>query len=197
MARFNPFSCGSGASTGGAYYNYANMAFACWGDSLTANGTGYADTLATSYTPTRKLYNGGVGGYTIAQAFSAQTAAPLYRDRILIIHDKMNSGETVDAYVATVQAMIAYQPRMFLIVSGIFSTDGSQDPGSAYYIRQSSVNTQLAALYPANFLDVSVLLADDTTRSDGVHLTTTARDTILIPAIAQKLVDLGYMNVTS
>ena len=181
--------------------DFAQVKFACWGDSLTAAGSGYATVFGTAYTPNRGIYNGGVGGETIAQAYAHQTAdaASIYRDRVMLIHDKLNSGEDATAYVATVQAMVAYQRSgKFLIISGIYTTDGvSQEPGSAYYIAQTTVNQALAALYPGNFLDVSALLASDSTRTDHVHLTSTARDTILIPAIQAKLVALGYMNVTS
>ncbi len=180
--------------------DFSRVKFVAWGDSLTAAGSGYATVFGTSYTPNRVIYNGGAGGETIAQASARQLAASasIYLDRVMLIHDKLNTGEDPTAYVATVRAMVAAQiSGKFLIISGIYSTNGTQDPGSSYYVDQTTVNNALAALYPGNFLDVSALLASDTTRSDGVHLTSTARDTILIPAIQAKLVALGYMNVTS
>lgn len=196
---------GFGGGGGGAValpgvLDYSKVKFVAWGDSLTASGSGYATVFGTSYTPSRPIYNGGVGGSTIAaQAALQQASSKDYlRDRVLLIHDKWNTGEDTSAYVATVQTMVEHQlSGKFLLIGGIRSTDGTQEPGSAGYIAQTTINSALAALYPDNFLDVFTLLYDDSTRSDHVHLTAAARDGILIPAIQQKLYDLGYMNVTS
>jgi len=183
--------------------DYSKVKFVCWGDSLIATGSGFGTVFGTSYTPNRVVYNGGVGGETIAQAAARQIlpAAAIYRDRCMMIHDKTGSAEVTDAeYVATVVSMVDYHlSPMFLIIGGIRTTDGSatNEPGGANYVAQVNRNNALAALYPRNFLDVFDLLYDDSTRTDTTHLTATARDDILIPAIAQKLVDLGYMNVTS
>lgn len=163
-----------------------------WGDSLTA---GYASSFGTAYTPALQVYDGGIGGASIADAYAAQVASgDTYKGRIALIHDKANFDEpSVSAYVATVQDMVNYQTSgKFIVIGGIYSTDGSQEPGTDWYIMQTDINDALAALYPSNYLHVADLLADPSTRSDGVHLTSTARDTLLIPAIQRKVFELGY-----
>ncbi len=201
LAACSSLACGGGGAAfqGSTTGQFDSVSFACWGDSLTAPDIGYADAFALAYTPNRIVFNGGVRGQTMAQITARMLSAPadVYRNRVLIVHDKVNLTEDVTHYVEDVDRMIAHQTSgKYVIVSGIYSVDGTEAPGSEYYNRQHLVNLQMQAKYGVHFLDVSVLLADPATRQDAEHITPVARDRILIPAIKAKLVALGYLDVT-
>lgn len=176
-------------------WDYSRVKFACWGDSLT---DGYAAAFAAAYNPPRQVYNGGVGGETTTQELARMVASTLYRGRVTIIWDRITTGEASATWLANIASMVALAASgKFVVVSDINKTDGTEDVGSEFRTAMIARNAALASAYGANFLDVVDDLDDDTLRTDGLHLTTTARDTVFIPALKQKLVDLGYMNVTS
>jgi len=181
----------------GRRWDFNRVKFACWGDSLTASGSGYADVFAAAYTPNRRVYNGGVGGDSINTIVSRMAADTLYRGRVCIFWDRMNSGETNQNYATQMALLVGMSGGKFLIISDINKTDGTEDAGSAWRIAQDARNAALAAAYPNNFLDLVSALDNNTLRTDGLHCTATAISTIIVPAIQSKLVALGYMNVTS
>ena len=125
-------------------------------------------------------------------------ASTLYRGRVTIIWDRITGGEADATWLANIASMVALATSgKFVVVSDINKTDGTEDVGSAFRTQMIARNAALSASYGANFLDVVSALDSNALRSDGLHLNATGRDTVFIPALKQKLVDLGYMNVTS
>lgn len=160
---------------------------AMWGDSLTAS-------LAASiggYSGGRPTYNGGIGGEPIDTIAARMLADTTYRDRITVLWDRMNTGDTNANYAAKMAQMVARvreRHDRFIIVSDINKTDGTEDPGSAWRIAQDARNAALAATYPGHFVDVVAALDNNALRSDGLHLTgpgnQIAGDAILALALA-------------
>lgn len=171
---------------------------AFWGDSL-ANGS--APYLSSHYTPALTVYNGGVGGENALQILTRMQADTLYRQRIGILWDRQNlPGGTNQDWVDYMVACVAlFESGQYIVISDINKTDGTEDVGSAWRTNQIERNGLLAAAVGTHWLDLVDLLDNDSLRNpaDHLHPTTTAVTTIIVPAIAQKLYDLGYMNVTS
>ena len=173
--------------------DYHQASFAFWGDSLVSGNL--VTLFAASYTPARFCYDGGVGGETLSQIRARMVAANHMQDRIVIIWDKEGDVAVAD-WLSDLALMVAKaKSNRFIILSDINRTDGGDT--QAVLDSVAARNAATLAAYPNNYLEVLSLLTSPTTRTDSLHLTTTAMSTIVIPAIKQKLVDLGYMNVTS
>jgi hypothetical protein len=182
---------GGNTAGGRAATDYDSLNFAFWGDSLVSGNL--VTTFAASYTPARFCWDGGVGGETLAQIRARMVAANMYQDRIVIIWDKEGEVAVVD-WLSDLALMVAKATSgRYLILSDIYRTDGAETAAQIASI--SARNAATLAAYPNNYLDVASLLTDNSTRSDGLHLTPTANANIVVPAIKQKLVDLGYMDV--
>ncbi len=160
---------------------------AMWGDSLTASLAGSIG----GYTGGRPTYNGGVGGESIDSIATRMLADTTYRDRIQVLWDRMNTGDTNSNYLTKMAAMVARcreRHERFIIISDINKTDGTEDAGSAWRIAQDARNAALAAAYPSHCVDVVAALDSNALRTDGLHLTASGNqivgDAVLALALA-------------
>lgn len=199
----------SGATVGLTHTasNYEHRKFYCDGDSMTATGSGYATRMATAYNPARNVKNSGVGGENTTQEAARVVANTLYLDRIMIIWDKCNSGESSATWLANIATMLAAcRSGMFLVIGDINTIssggNGVEDPGGANYQAILDRNASLLAAYGSRFLDVMPLMTTFADRAAGdgdprTHDGTAHLDAVIIPAIQARVLSLGYMNVSS
>jgi len=130
--------------------------FAMWGDSLTAGsgGTPYPTAFATSTNLT--VFNGGGGGEgstSIRVRMLADTARLGNTVVIWAGRNNFNFPNTVKADIAAMIAALT-EPRRFLVLSILnASTDSGADKAAII-----ALNTELAALYPNNYLDIRAYL---------------------------------------
>lgn len=175
--------------------------FSAWGDSLTA-GTGGQTPWPTQFTTLTAfaVYNGGVGGETSTQIktrFDADTARRLNNVVFWVGRNDRSSGISPTTTKANIAAMVASLGHTRYLVLGILTAD-TETTGTASHTEITALNTDLAAIYGAQFFDIRGYLissglaaagitptAGDNTdiagntvprslRVDGIHLTTAA-----------------------
>lgn len=164
--------------------------FATWGDSLTAGtgGTPYPTTLATLQNA--NVSNGGVGGETSTQIRARMVADVTQYGLYTIIWAGRNNFTSPATVKADIAAMIAKLTSGKYLVMSVLN--GTGEPlGTGDYMTITTLNNDLAALYPTHYIDVRAQLvagynagipqdvidhANDippsSLRSDGIHLNT-------------------------
>ena len=144
-----------------------------WGDSLSDRTFG--DELSRLL-PGRSVSMQGVPGESGKQIAERMLADTRYNRRFKIIWDRHFTNEKPADYLRDLAPIIdkAKSEGDFLVVSDIrqlLPSDNIPDPSTDAAIA-ASINQQLAALYPVNFVDVTAALEDLATRGpDGLHLT--------------------------
>jgi lysophospholipase L1-like esterase len=132
------------------------------GDSLTA-GTGasstatqYPSVVASSYSRARSFINEGVGGETSTQIKDRVVAFNLARlSSTQIIWAGRNNYTSPTTVKADIAAMIAaFGHTRYLVLSIINGDYASEYAGEADYLTLTGLNSDLAALYGARFVDV-------------------------------------------
>jgi len=158
-----------------------------WGDSLTENGAPYLGTVMQS----ASVYNGGVGGEDSGEIKTRMLAAGNVR-HITVLWAGSNNGATDGATVkADIAEMVSSleSPQRYLVMG--LDINAVNVDGSAEHDNIVQTNTELAALYPDNFIDIHSYLVSqydpdipqDVTdygndvvpsslRIDGIHLNT-------------------------
>ncbi len=171
-----------------------------FGDSLaeaSAGGVIYANQwpVRLSTALQRPVYNAAIGGETIQQIAARYL---LYSGRqILILVAGRNSVLSVAAatMVSQMQSAIAHcSTERYLVFDILPLTNGTEDPGDS---NRDLVDAANAAYYSAwsalhiikwsDMFDVS----DNSLRSDGVHPTSAAQQSIW-PFVHQRIVDNGW-----
>lgn len=149
-----------------------------WGDSL-SNGTYYVGAAQQSDATGRafrRFVSRGNSGETSAQIATRMLADTTYNSYVQVIwagrNDINNSSQTVDtaSIKSNVAAMVAAaraRSGKYLVVgvtngniavSGSFNLTNSEATGTAIWTGVTQLNTDLAALYAPNFLDIRALL---------------------------------------
>jgi hypothetical protein len=128
---------------------------ACWGDSLTNL---YWTNLQRLYA-NRQVFNGGVIGET-SMAINARVQADFtHRDWISVFWYGHNNftKEPVRADVASSIATLSANNTSFIVMSMLnWATDGAR--GTPSYNDIMTVNGELAAQYPDNYIDIHAYL---------------------------------------
>ncbi len=150
--------------------------------------------LGSALSPQRAVHNGGIGGESATSIRLRMVADQVFRDRVVTIWDRKNTGMPEAEYLAEIAMMVARvreRHDRFIILSDINKTDGTEAPGTAWRTEQDHRNAALLAAYPDNFLDVAGLLDDNSLRSDGLHLNPTG-NSLVAAAINDFLVAKGW-----
>lgn len=120
---------------------------ACWGDSITDL---YARVLP-SFDPKRQIFNGGVVGQTSTQIADRATTDSSHKTWVSIFWYGHNNGDksVVKADLARSIAALAPGNKAFVVLSMLPWAGRTQENSD-----MMAVNSELAALYPDNYLDV-------------------------------------------
>lgn len=155
----------------------------CWGDSLTAGtgGTPWPTDLATLYS-NYFVYNGGIGGDTSSQILTRFNDDPAaMRDQPCIIwagrNDVISPGPTtVKANIATMVAALqaAGNRNRYLILS--VPNKDTEFSGSADYTTVVGLNSDLASIYGANYLDIRSYLVGLYDQNNATDVTNHSQD---------------------
>jgi hypothetical protein len=162
---------------------------ALWGDSMVP---GIARAFGYMWSPSREIFDGGIGGQTSQEITARTTADTDHRDWITIYwmgHNNDNQPEQIKADFAASIAHLAPGNNHFIVLSVLNKGDGTEDRGSDAYNRVLKLDSDLAAIYPDNYLDLRSFMvaqsnpadpqqADDLRRDvpssslrfDGIHL---------------------------
>jgi lysophospholipase L1-like esterase len=166
--------------------------FAAWGDSLTAGAGSTPYTATLGILRNAEVFNMGVSGETSTQIKTRMVAdtpkLPLY---VLIWAGRNNTADptTIKADIASMVAALGH--THYLVLSILNQDVASEWSGGATYTTITTLNNDLAALYPNNYLDVRAVLvaayapgnaqdvidhghdvSPSSLRSDGLHLNT-------------------------
>lgn len=162
-----------------------------WGDSL-SNGTFGPDL---SRLLGRAVSMQGVAGEDGQSIATRMLADNRYDNRIVVIWDRQWTGEEPGIYMEQFAPMVAKAARLataYIVVSTIPDLDGSEKiTAEKDAADTAAVNAALRAKYEGNFLDVTGLLADPATRTDGLHLTP-AGNAAVAGAIADYILQRGW-----
>ncbi len=129
---------------------------AAWGDSLTV-----PLALELSHVMTgREVFNGGVGGETSMQIAARQAADGRHRDWINVfwyghnnvLHNPEGAAAEIKRDLAASIARLAPGNTRFLVLSVVNNAESPR--GSLRHSVVTGLNAELAALYPANYLDI-------------------------------------------
>jgi len=129
---------------------------AMWGDSLTV-----PVALELSHVITdRQIFNGGAGGETSMQIAARQAANNAHRDWINIfwyghnnvLHHPATAAEEIKRDLAASISRLAPGNSRFLVLSVVNNAESPR--GSERYRIVTQLNSELAALYPRNYLDI-------------------------------------------
>jgi lysophospholipase L1-like esterase len=185
--------------------------------------TGWGDSMIADYGPTtvmpvlaqlleRPVYAEGVGGESssmVLERMLADTAR--HRDVTLLWMGRNNFTDPaqVKRDIATAVASLA-GAREFLVLS-VFNADAPEEwAGQPNYVTITTLDRDLAALYPNNFLDLRSLLVSrydpavaqdvidhghdvspSTLRADGIHLNA-AGNRLVAEAVAAAITARGW-----
>jgi lysophospholipase L1-like esterase len=163
---------------------------ALWGDSMIP---GIAAAFTYLWEPPRQVFDGGIAGQTSPEITARATADTAHRDWITIFwmgHNNDTDPERIKADIAASVAHLAPGNRRFIVLSVVNKADGSEDRGSPRYNTVMKLNSELAATYGDNFLDIRSFmvaqsdqgnpgqaqeidkdLPSSKLRFDGIHLT--------------------------
>ena len=146
-----------------------STSIACWGDSITDL---YARVLPSFY-PARQVFNGGVVGQTSTQIADRETADVAHKTWISIFWSGHNNGDksVIKADIARSIAALAPGNQAFVVLS-MLPWAGRPDENS----QTMAVNAELAALYPANYLDIHEYLVSLYDRNDPQDVQDHAND---------------------
>ena len=136
----------------------AGTYIAAWGDSLTAGtgGTPYPSQLS-SILNNRLIYNGGVSGNTSSQIKARMLAASDKYSYTAIIWAGRNDYSVPATVKANIAAMVAALGHNRYIILSVLN--GTAEPsGNPNYDTLIQLNTDLAALYPNNYVDIRAYL---------------------------------------
>jgi lysophospholipase L1-like esterase len=125
---------------------------ALWGDSMIP---GVA--RAFQYIWDRPVYDGGVGGETSTQIAARQRADTGHRDWISIFwygHNNQDDAAQIKADIAASVAHLAPGNNRFIVLSVVNEANGRESRGSGTYQTIVQLNSELAAAYPQNYLDI-------------------------------------------
>lgn len=153
---------------GPAAYDRCNIVV--WGDSLpdATFGRDLQRLLG------RSVSLQGVAGED-AKVISARMLADIrYEGRIAIFWVRHADNQSVEQYMADLTPMVEklrQSSTPFIVVSDVADLEGSPtgDAG-ADATTTDAINDALRAAFPGNFLDVTAVLSDPATRSDGLEL---------------------------
>jgi lysophospholipase L1-like esterase len=187
-----PVRCALAQSTEVPADVFASLNIACWGDSLTAGsgGTPYPAQLA-ALLGAANVYNGGVSGDTSATTAQRMTAASSMAGYFTIIwvgRNNVYSG-TVLNDIATMVASLS-TPRHFVVMSILNSS--AEPKGNPVYNAILSLNQQIAATYPNNYLDIRSFLVSQYNPSSAQDLTDYNNDVVPTSIRADSL----HLNTT-
>lgn len=182
-----------GRSTAGfAWYNFeaglvnslatsGQLDIACWGDSLTAGqqfiiqSTRAYPTVLQNLTG-RFVYNGGVNGETSTSIKNRMVATVNadYRSRINVFRAGRNNYTDPTTVKADIATMVATQTSGKFIVLPILNSQAADNAiGQPAYNTIIQLNSDLAALYPNNYVDdrsaLIALGAPGQPYADSVH----------------------------
>jgi lysophospholipase L1-like esterase len=132
---------------------------AIWGDSLTS---GSGATSPGRYFPTRfavltnrPVFNGGVSGDTSTQIATRLVADAVRKPWPTVIwagRNNFSSPTTVKADIASMVAALGH--TNYIVLSVINKNDPTEYSGQANYTTITTLNSDLAAIYGAHFVDV-------------------------------------------
>lgn len=134
---------------------------AIWGDSLAVTvGLELSHVIQN-----RQIFNGGVSGETSQQIAARQAADTQRRDWISLFwyghnnmtQDPATAGAQIKSDLAASIARLAPGTK-FLVLSVVNNAESPR--GSARYQAVMQLNSELAALYPRNFLDIRSFLVN-------------------------------------
>jgi lysophospholipase L1-like esterase len=176
---------------------------ALWGDSMVP---GIARAFEYMWSPPRRIFDGGIAGQASPEIAARATADVDHRDWITIYwmgHNNITDPERVKADLAASIAHLAPGNDRFIVLSILNNGDGSADRGSDRYNTVLKLDSELAAAYGNNYLDIrSFMVAQSnpgnpqqaeelrrdvpssTLRFDGIHLHGPGDE-----VVAQRLID--------
>lgn len=127
---------------------------AAWGDSLTPP---FAANLQLLY-PTRTVFNGGVAGQNSTEISRRQRADTSGRDSWINIfwygQNNPAAPAQVKADIAASVAALAPGNDHFIVLSVVNKARPEEMRGGAVYNLIVQLNNELAAIYPANYIDI-------------------------------------------
>ncbi|MCD2176430.1 SGNH/GDSL hydrolase family protein [Rhizobium sp. C1] len=192
----------------------ANRYLACWGDSLTQGG--YPAYLATMMGSYRYVYDGGVGGESIASIRARQAADVYYNARINLLEGGRNGFKTLTAteIEADMALMVAHVVGGRFLVGAVtpFANDPATGSGAdtpddtakrlaLNALRQSSYGDRYVDPMPyfasasngsaEDLADIAAGWIPRSLRSDGGHLNA-AGQMAKARAYRDKLISLGW-----
>jgi lysophospholipase L1-like esterase len=172
----------------------------CWGDSLTLSGSvaedRYPSVLAELIGGGTWCVNLGVGGETSAQIYSRIESDTRHMAAIQVFWLGRNDASTgwdatasaaLKTRIADSISLITSTPKRYLVLGVINGDYADEYDGTTKHTNLLSLNDDLAALYPSNFIDIRQVLIDeadpvadatdisndvppDSLRSDDIHL---------------------------
>jgi len=129
--------------------------------------------LAGAHKPRLTTFNAGRGGQDSSMLRNEMIADRAHRDWPTIIYDRVNDGESAEAYVANLRAAVAQlETDKFLILPQIRRAEGEEPPLEQIMV---DIDRQISALWPDNTLpeleanNLRHALSSDETRLDGLH----------------------------
>jgi hypothetical protein len=146
----SPVSAPSAAPTAFA----GSPGIALWGDSLIP---GISRAFTYMWTPPREIFDGGIAGQTSTEVAARATADTDHRDWIQIYWMGQNNDTDPNQIKADIAASVAHLApgnNHFIVLSVVNRADGTEDKGSANYNTIVQLNSDLAATYGDNFLDI-------------------------------------------
>lgn len=131
---------------------------AMWGDSMTPPT---ARAMEQLYNGQREVFDGGVGGETSGEIAARQAADTQRRDWITVFWyghndiriDAATAGARTKAELAASIARLTPGNNRFVVLS-LANNASDARRGSSQYAAVMQLNSELAALYPQNFLDI-------------------------------------------
>lgn len=130
-----------------------------WGDSLTPP---VAANLQVLFYPNRIVFNGGVGGETSSQITTRMVADGSAHNNWISVFWYGQNNESdptrIKADLATSISALAPGNSRFLVLGVINEALPEESRGSAIYNLIVQLNSELAGLYPQNFIDIRPVL---------------------------------------
>ncbi len=126
---------------------------AAWGDSLTPP---FAANLQVLF-PDRVVYDGGVASQTSTEVVARQVADTQRRTWVSVFwfgHNNDEDPERVKADMATAVATLAAGNNRFIVMSLLNEAVPSELKGTPRYQAILQLNSELAAAYPQNYIDI-------------------------------------------
>lgn len=127
---------------------------AMWGDSLTP---GIARAFTYMWDTPRQIFDAGIAGQTSVQIVARETADTDHRDWLTTFwygHNNVTQPEQIKADIAASVAHLAPGNNRFIVLSVLNEGNGLEGRGSPTYNTIMQLNSELAATYPQNYLDI-------------------------------------------